>query len=122
IQGNLTGVGYANYALFGRRPSAKGPRVEDILNWMRQRGLSAKDFGMRRDKDAAYVIAFNIGAGGTKAKRMGVKVQDAIYSKNLDKAIEKWVPEIAAETADTLIDGFIEAIGDVKNIQVTSKL
>ena len=120
VAGELTGVIYINYALFGRG-AGKQPRVSAILRWMRQRGIKGKDLKSGRFKNntaAATAIAISIGKYGTKSLKLSETLQESIFSNSTDEAVEQYLPELADETAQALVDQFNDSIGDLKNITV----
>jgi hypothetical protein len=122
IFGELIGVRYVNYALFGRGAGV-APRAAVIARWMRQRGIKARDIQSGRFKDieqAAHAIAYSIGKFGTQAIALSEPLQDAILTENINNSIDKYLPEMAEETADQLTESFVANLGDLKNITVYS--
>jgi hypothetical protein len=122
IVGQLIGVRYINYALFGRG-AGEQPRAAIIARWMRQRGIKARDIQSGRFKtieQAANAIAYSIGKFGTKAIALSEPLQDAILTENIDNSIDKYLPDMADETADQLTESFVNNVGDLKNITVYS--
>ena len=94
LEGELRGLGYMEFLVFGSQPSGVGRAlVNKLIIW-----LKAKKIPLRNDKGqfitknennykrSAFAIANHISSRGTAIKRgqKGVSIQDAI-TRNIDK-------------------------------------
>lgn len=120
IQGELLGVDYLEYALFGRG-QGRNPPWQKILRWMRQRGIRGRTLrgNFRNDTEAAKAIAVAIGRAGTRALRMSPVVQDTIIGRNTREAVREFTPLMAQDSARELAEGFVMDVSDLKNIKAT---
>lgn len=128
ISGELIGVPYINYALFGRGKSLGGsppltPAI--IMRWLKARGIRGRDFKTGKyikDLEFARKIVASISKYGTKALQLSPDLQFNIYTRNLRKNIDLYAPKIAEETAAALVKGFANSFDNLKNINVKSTL
>jgi len=118
IKASLVGVSYINYALFGRR-AGKQPPIDKIMAWMRIRGIQPT--GNHTLRDAAWFIAKQIGEMGTRSLKLKDDVVDFFYSRNIQIAIDNHLPNITDETAQALVDDFVDKSKGFKNFKVTTK-
>ncbi len=123
ILANLIGVGYINYALFGRG-AGKRPTWQVIVKWMRDRGIDGRDVQSGRFRtrlEAAKAIAVQIGRIGTVSIKLKEVMLDLFYRQNLQEAIKTFTPQITDETAKLLADDFVNKAAGLNNFQVSTK-
>ena len=110
IEGRLLGVEYINFALFGREPGGFPP-VEVILRWMRVRNIKG---GIRFARARAWGIHLH----GTRALKLSDSVREAIFDQSVTNAINEFAPKVAEDSAKLLVDRFIGATDNFRNVQV----
>ena len=110
IEGQLLGVDYINFALFGRPPGGFPP-VAVILRWMKVRNIKG---GLR----FARAIAWGIHLHGTRALKLSDSLRDAIFKRSTTEAIAEFLPKVAEDSAKLLVDRFTDAIDDFRHVQV----
>jgi hypothetical protein len=94
--GTLSGSKYWYQQKHGRKPG-KFPPIDDILDWIRIKGIQAKD-GKTTTRQLAFLFARKIAQRGTDiytGKREGIDVQEKInilvkeFTKNLAAEVKK---------------------------------
>lgn len=93
--GTLYGAGYFYQQKHGRRPG-KFPPIDDILNWIREKGITPRD-PKTSERSLAFLFARKIAQSGTDVftgKRKGLDVEEDVkklveeFKKNLAKDIK----------------------------------
>lgn len=101
LEGALYGAMYFRQQKIGRRPG-KFPPIDDILDWIRVKGIQPRD-SKTTERQLAFLFARKIAQSGTdvfQGKREGLDVDDAIevrlqkFFRDMAKGFKKEIVEM----------------------------